>query len=231
MDWIKKELDVTNDNLEVIRSQQDEEFLIENFKVEKTVETISNVGQLLIANHVLYEISGLMTAIPITDNEIEQVAINEVATHFNKVQKIYVNQQLNRIQCRELKERSKRMFNEQLKEKRIHPFVKELYFLKEKDSFEDRYINISNCEKVRYKVLKQNVPPSSIKAPTDIINFIKDSFCQKQNHFTVLPIGWELSNELLELESMRLLSEVSDTLFLQVDPNSNKVLYMEFDIK
>ncbi|OXS61423.1 hypothetical protein B0G93_10676 [Bacillus sp. V-88] len=229
MNWIEKDIDVTSTDHEVFPHEHN--FSIENFKVEETSNTISTVGQLLTANHVLYDIPTLMTPIPITSQAIEEVAINEVAIHFDNIQKIYVNNQLDRIQLRELKESSRRLFMDMLKENSIHPFVKELYFLKKREPLEDRYINISRCEKIRYKVLKQRVPRSSIKVPEEIINFVKDTFCNREKVFTILPIGWKLSDKLLELEALKLLSEVSDSLFIQVDADSNKVLYLEIIIK
>ena len=53
MNWIEKDIDVTSTDHEVFPHEH--KFSIENFNVEETSNTISTVGQLLTANHVLYD--------------------------------------------------------------------------------------------------------------------------------------------------------------------------------
>ncbi|MDH2893406.1 hypothetical protein MX156_15630 [Bacillus cytotoxicus] len=57
--------------------------------------------------------------------------------------------------------------------------------------------------------------------------FIKNTFCLTETSFTVLPIGWELKDNLKELETLKLFNEMSDSLLMTIDSENNKVLYID----
>ncbi|EOV9528345.1 hypothetical protein ACE41A_16425 [Bacillus cytotoxicus] len=135
MNWIKKvSVNPLNEkSFEMSPANSNDELRIQSVHLEREDNNISILAQLFMANHILYDVPTLLSAIPITSPQI-----NEIANHFNKFQKIYVNNQLKRIQFQELKSFSKNQFKDMLKNNAIHPIVQELYFLTEKESIEDR---------------------------------------------------------------------------------------------
>ncbi|HDX9589324.1 hypothetical protein [Bacillus multifaciens] len=237
MNWVKKKSDYPLGNESFVMDDGiDNEINIQNVCLERVSDNISIIAQLFIANHILYEIPTVLTAIPITNQKIEGIVVNEIAIHFNKIQKIYINKRLERIQFQELKDVSRNRFKDMLKNNLIHPIIKELYFLGEKESLEDRYINIGKRQQVQYEVLKEYVEPSTI-IDSDLLHviwFIKNTFCITEKSFTILPIGWELKDNLKELETLKLFNQMSDSLLITVDSETAKVLYINFvsvDIK
>ncbi|EMA6344004.1 hypothetical protein ACH0R4_RS10310 [Bacillus cytotoxicus] len=231
MNWLKKVSvnPLNEESFEMDSVNSNDELRIQSVHLEREDNNISILAQLFMANHILYDVPTLLSAIPITSPQIEDIVTNEIANHFNKVQKIYVNNQLKRIQFQELKSFSKNQFKDMLKNNAIHPIVQELYFLTEKESIEDRYINISEKQQVKYKVLKEYIePPTIINSDlTRVMWFIKNTFYLTEASFTVLPIGWELKNNLKELEILKLFNEMSDSLLITIDSENNKVLYID----
>lgn len=78
-------------------------------------------------------------------------------------------------------------------------------------------------------MLKEYIEPSTIinSDLTRAMWFIKNTFCLTETSFTVLPIGWELKDNLKELETLKLFNEMSDSLLMTINSENNKVLYID----
>lgn len=110
---------ISNEKLEIKRVQ-----------IDKKCNDITIIAQFFIAIHTLFDLP-IVTAIPITNDEVEEIVMEQIAIHFNTIQKIIINERLERIQLREIKEFSKNKFLEMSQTNQIHPIIKELYFSSE----------------------------------------------------------------------------------------------------
>lgn len=111
----------------------------------------------------------------------------------------------------------------------IATMVRQLYFLGQPELLEHRYVHLHRRNQVHYEVRRSEIKPLTHIDPDTMrcISFIQHTFGQTEGVFTVFPQGWTFRDELKDLEAIRLLSHMFDSLFITVDADDHRVLYMQ----
>lgn len=229
MNWLRElyDLQVINGNL--ANGIHNEKLEIKRVHINDKCTDITIIAQFFIAQHTLFEIP-ISTAIPISNVEVEEIVMKEIAIHFNKIQKIIINDRLVRIQLMEIKEDSKYRFLEMEQSNQIHPIIKDLYFSSEIFPLEYNFLTFREHKK-RYQVIieKVEIPSETDSSFLEVIKFIKKSFGVSDdfNHTLVIsPTGWKLKNDIKNLESIKLFSQYFN-LELFVDSDIGQILSID----
>ncbi|MGG2028000.1 hypothetical protein AB1282_20065 [Gottfriedia sp. S16(2024)] len=229
MNWLREMNVKTGVNGTLGNGISNEKLEIKIVQIDKKRNDITIIAQFFIAIHTLFDLP-LVTAIPITNDEVEEIVMEQIAVHFNKIQKIVINDRLERIQLREIKDFSKYKFLEMSRYNQIHPIIRELYFSSDIIPLEHNFLTFRENKKL-YQVLNEKIeiPFQTDSSFLDVIKFIKKSFgvSEEDNHtFVISPAGWKLRNEIKNLESIKLFSKYFN-LELIVDNENSQILSLD----
>lgn len=208
MNWISEMSFLPVINGTISNGISDEKLEIKRVHIDIEVKEITIIAEFFIAQHALFDLP-ISTAIPIRNVEVEEIVMKEIAIHFNKIQKVILNDHLERIQFMEIKDDSKKKFLEMVQSNEVHPIIKEIYFSSDISSLEHNFLTFREHMK-RYKVLNGVVenPPKVDSSFLEVIKFIKASFgVSKDANYTLLPTGWILKNDIKNLESIKFFNQ------------------------
>jgi len=110
LNWIRELNDIpVIKGSKLVNGVSNEKLEIKRIHLNDKLNDITIIAQFFIANHTLYDLP-ISTAFPITNVEVEEIVMKEIAIHFNKIQKIIINDRLERIQLMEIKDNTKKNF-------------------------------------------------------------------------------------------------------------------------
>ncbi|WP_088011691.1 hypothetical protein [Gottfriedia acidiceleris] len=162
MDWLREMNVMAVVNGTLGNGISNEKLEIKRVQIDKKCNDITIIAQFFIAIHTLFDLP-IVTAIPITNDEVEEIVMEQIAIHFNKIQKIIINERLERIQLRKIKDFSKNKLLEMSRTNQIHQIIKELYFSSEIIPMEHNFLSFRVNKKL-YQVLNEKI---EIPAQTD----------------------------------------------------------------
>lgn len=229
MNWISEMSFFPVINGTISNGISDEKLEIKRVHIDNEVNEITIIAEFFIAQHTLFDLP-LVTAIPITNVEVEEIVMEQIAIHFNKIQKIFINDSLERIQMMEIKEISKKKYLEMVQTNKVHPIIKEIYFSSDITPLEHNHLTFREYKK-RYVIINEKIEiPTKVDSSfLEVINFIKKSFgVSKDNDhtFVILPTGWILRNEMKNLKSIKVLNQYFN-LELIVDTEVGQILSID----
>ncbi|WP_088043361.1 hypothetical protein [Bacillus sp. EAC] len=229
MNWLREMNVITVVNGTLGNGISNEKLEINRIQIDGKCNDITIIAQFFIAIHTLFDLP-IVTAFPITNEEVEEIVMEQIAIHFNKIQKIIINNRLERIQLMEIKDFSKNKFLEMSRFNQIHPIIRELYFSSEIIPLEHNFLTFRENKK-RYQVLNEKIgiPSQADSSFLDVIMFIKKSFgvSKEDNHTSVIsPAGWKIKNDIKKLESIKLFSQYFN-LELIVDSDNGQILAID----
>ncbi|WP_139787160.1 hypothetical protein [Cohnella massiliensis] len=180
--------------------------------------TISVLSQFFLTASALSAPNSLVW-VPITNEEVNERTISELTNHFSKIQYIYSDSSLVKIQMQNMLPHSILEFRRLLSDKKLHPIVRELFAkenanLAEEDDF---------GETATYQVECGKLEPYFDHSFESVWEFIQQSFLRSEGSFIVCPISWKLTNELQHSIALRYFSTKCRDIHFVVNKDTHSV--------
>ncbi|WP_149094173.1 hypothetical protein [Paenibacillus terrae] len=176
-------------------------------------ETLTPLMQFYIAPFITYD-PNFVCDIPVSKPEIFKIALNEIAPHFEKVRVVRRGEETSLV-VRNLKEESKLIFDELLKEGALNELVSDLYGSKHDDSQDDNF--------TEYKVNLAEISTMKHNDSDSIIDFLKES----TQDILLSPHNWLFENDFKEHIATRILANVCNSMKVTVNSQKNKIVWIE----
>jgi hypothetical protein len=182
--------------------------------VNPASQGFTSLVQYFIAPFVLID-SNAVLHIPISTKLIFNRAINEIAPHFIKTQKVTVGNQV-QIMFQNLKKESMENFRYLQQQQKINPIVRELYKNTQK-------VEAKTFETQIYKVNLNLVPKSLDFEILDMWNFFEQSFVQNNGALMLFQNQWEFNDSFKNWVTVRAFSSVCNSMKITVNKESNLI--------
>jgi hypothetical protein len=214
-DWII-EIDEPKQTLTI----ENGDFEIEYLPKQISLPNMNEVCQLLAAFHVIIN-NETLTIIPIKNKKTLDLVLTEITPHYSEVRKIIINNKVEEINLKDLKDESKKIF-EKLSSDGIYPVIPDLY----RDNKISR-IRGSQSNIKFFSLVYEKITPLNIEGTVIVEKFFKDSFFAKDNFVSLTPTGWYLTNELKNSVTLRSFCTFATQIVLTVDLYDNSVLRLD----
>ncbi|WP_078380721.1 hypothetical protein [Sutcliffiella halmapala] len=193
-----------------------------------TPSILTEVEQLILAPFYVYNSYNFVYKVNnLNDYEVDK--INQIAKHFNKVQGIYFEDNMNQIQLMEAKSMSLTLFNDYIEGGRVNPYVKAFYLSPSHEvNISGSVFDImkSGCIRVFYKFNKEFVTPINSEDIVKIEHLIEFFNINNPSSYVTTPNKLVFNESLLNNFGLRLLSTIYKTTFCCIDSKSNVILYL-----
>ncbi|THF81670.1 hypothetical protein [Cohnella fermenti] len=182
---------------------------IKTLKNDAATTDISLIAQFFLTTTAMHY-SNALVHIP-TPPEVRETAINEVACHFAKIQYLYREKELFKIQMQNLLPGTECQLKKLHAENRLHPIVKDL--------FGTPYSSDSHAHNLTktYQIDCRKIEPFGDEAFDAVWEFIKSSFLKAEGSLTISPASWKMVDELANSTALRYFATKCSSMYLIVD--------------
>lgn len=174
---------------------------------------ISSIAQFFLAPFILVSSNGMLD-IPIVDDKILDIAIKEIAPHFNKVVKITTNEKQVVIRLQDVRESSKIHFMNLKENRKVNAIVNDIYSE-----------GTSNWGETftpkEFKVNLDLVRKTANHGILSMWDFFEHTFVQANGGMAIIPSGWSFDESFKDRVAVQTFASVCNEMMITVNSENN----------
>lgn len=163
--------------------------------------------------------------IQIHSQETELFLREHIIPHFEKVEAIYLNGELKEIQIGEMKDSSKKRFQDRAKTTADVSDVIKDFYLKE------QIIRTESIQCVDYvmdiKQFRSCVKLENIEEDLSLAKYLKESITLNNGSLFLSPLNWRFDDELLSSSALEYFSRFADRIYVTVNETNGHIRSIE----